>query len=113
MVFFMYLCTVNQRQQAMKFKKVINYFSKLQWLLLAAIVAMAFFVSDITIIDRVKADRRIARLNSEIDYYNRQFKKDSAELADLLSSKNNLEKFAREQYHFKKQNEDVFIIEDR
>jgi cell division protein DivIC len=43
-------------------------------------------------------------------YYTNKIKEDSTRLTQLRTNTENLEKFAREQYLMKKQNEDVFII---
>jgi len=43
-------------------------------------------------------------------YYLEKIKKDSIRLNDLKTNAKNLEKFAREEYLMKKDNEDIFII---
>ena len=45
-------------------------------------------------------------------YYYEKIKIDSRKLEELRTDRENLEKFAREQYLMKKDNEDIFIVKD-
>jgi len=44
------------------------------------------------------------------EYYKNRIASDNQKLQDLHAGKEELEKFAREQYHMSKPNEDVFVI---
>lgn len=50
------------------------------------------------------------KLTKEKQYYKTQIEEDSRRLRELMSTEENLEKFAREQYLMKRENEDIFII---
>lgn len=50
------------------------------------------------------------KLNDEKTYYVNEISKNRKDLNDLVSSKKNLEKFAREKYLMKRENEDIFIF---
>jgi len=52
----------------------------------------------------------LKKLEDEKNYYNQEIKKDLIEIKKL-SSDEGLEKFAREEYHMKKSDEDIYIIE--
>lgn len=54
--------------------------------------------------------RQLKSLKAERQYYIEEIKRDSVFLVELLAEESNLEKFAREQYLMKKDNEDVFIL---
>ena len=43
-------------------------------------------------------------------YYQNKIEEDNRKMKELLSNKDNLEKFAREQYLMKNKNEDIFVI---
>ncbi|HBS87199.1 MAG: hypothetical protein A2W91_03190 [Bacteroidetes bacterium GWF2_38_335] len=43
-------------------------------------------------------------------YYQEQIENDRQRINELMSNKENLEKFAREQYLMKKENEEIFMI---
>ncbi len=82
-----------------------------QIVILAVIVAMLFFFSDSSLLKRRKYEKEIKDLKVQIEYYKNQMEQDRAKLEELQSSRDNLEKFARENYLMKRKNEEVFIIE--
>ena len=63
-----------------------------------------------SLIDRVKYMKTLNGLEDERQFYNKRIEVDSKRLKELKTDKENLEKFAREQYYMKKENEDVFVI---
>lgn len=63
-----------------------------------------------SLIDRVKYMKTLNGLEDERQFYNERIEVDSKRLKELKTDKENLEKFAREQYYMKKENEDVFVI---
>ncbi|HTN68600.1 MAG TPA: septum formation initiator family protein [Dysgonamonadaceae bacterium] len=75
------------------------------------IVIMLFFFSDSNIMKRIDSDREIKSLKKQVEFYRKKTEEDKAKLYELQSDKDNLEKFARENYLMKKENEEVFIIE--
>lgn len=81
--------------------------------ILLVLVAMLFFFSDSSILKRVQYDSEIKNLQSQIEYYRNQTEVDKVKLDELQSNTENLEKFARENYLMKKENEEVFIIEQK
>ncbi len=52
----------------------------------------------------------IENLKNEKEYYKREIEKDKKAIKKL-STKEGLEKFAREEYYMKRDNEEIFIIE--
>jgi cell division protein FtsB len=61
-------------------------------------------------VDRLQMRSEIRQLEADREYYLEQIEKDSARLHELTTDKENLEKYAREQFLMKKKNEDVFVI---
>ncbi len=57
--------------------------------------------------------REFHQLKSDRVYYQEKIVNDSARLVELHSSPEMLEKYAREQYLMKKDNEDIFVIVNR
>lgn len=92
-------------------KKRILGLSVYQIGILLVLISMLFFFSDSSITKRIKYEREIQQLESQIEYYRNQTEIDRAKLNELKSNKENLEKFARENYLMKKENEEVFVIE--
>jgi hypothetical protein len=54
--------------------------------------------------------RTLRELEAEKNFYLKKYEQDSKRLKELRTDNENLEKFAREQYLMKKENEDVFVI---
>jgi len=57
--------------------------------------------------------REVHQLRSDCEYYREKIIVDSARLVELHSSPEMLEKYAREQYLMKKDNEEIFVIVNR
>lgn len=51
-------------------------------------------------------------LKQEREYYIGQIEKNKAEMKELFTNNKNLEKFSREKYYMKRDNEDVFVFVD-
>ncbi len=82
---------------------------------LHAVIVLFFFVWMLFFDDynwiRIHRDRRrLKDLKSELEYYKEKINNDRANLHMLKADTEELERFAREQYHLKKKNEEVFII---
>jgi len=63
------------------------------------------------LIERTIHLKKQHQLEKDKIFYEEKIKEDNAKLEELESNPANLEKFAREQYLMKKDNEDIFIIE--
>jgi cell division protein FtsB len=59
---------------------------------------------------RLRLQSDLEKLKTEKIFYQKKIKQDSLNLSELKTNKANLEKFAREKYLMKKENEDIFII---
>ena len=62
------------------------------------------------LIARYRQIRELHRLKADKEYYSKRIETDKQKLHELKTDDNNLEKFAREQYHMKKPDEDLYII---
>lgn len=68
---------------------------------------------DNNLISRYNTRQKIKELENEKTYYISEIKKNRESLNELMSNTDNLEKFAREKYLFKRDNEDIFVfVED-
>lgn len=97
--------------QSEKFKKGRWGLNSLQFIALLLVVVMLFLFSDSNIKKRIDSDREIRSLKKQIEFYRKKTEADKIKLYELQSDKDNLEKFARENYFMKKENEEIFIIE--
>ena len=78
---------------------------------LAYIVFVTFFDQH-NLIHRWQTDRKINELEKEYNFYQDEIKSNKLKKFELQSSNANLEKFAREHYFMKKENEDIFFIKE-
>lgn len=62
------------------------------------------------LITRYKDMRELHKLKIDREYYIKRIEVDKQKLHELKTDNHNLEKFAREQYHMKKSDEDLYII---
>ncbi|WP_462280008.1 FtsB family cell division protein [Salinivirga cyanobacteriivorans] len=82
-------------------KYVLAFFIFLIWIL---------FLDTNNLIQRFRTISHIHKLEEQKAYYKERIEKDRAKLIELRSNEEQLEKFAREEYLMKKENEDVFVI---
>ena len=62
------------------------------------------------LIDRYKDMRELHKLKIDKEHYIKRIEEDKQKLHELKTDNHNLEKFAREQYHMKKPDEDLYLI---
>ena len=76
---------------------------------LAFVVWMVFFDSD-NFIQQLKLNRKIKVLEHKKSFYQEEITKNQNAINALTFDTAKLEKYAREKYFMKKDNEDVFVI---
>jgi cell division protein DivIC len=69
------------------------------------------FFDQNNLVDRYIDHRHIRQLERDKEYFIERIREDSARMKELRTDNDNLEKFAREQYLMKRENEEIFIIE--
>ena len=80
------------------------------------IIAISLFIIWIllfdnnNLIDRYHDLKTLIQLKNDKEYYTNRIEEDKRKLNELRTNNENLEKFAREEYHMKKDDEDIFII---
>ncbi len=90
------------------FRKINNrYF----WVGLAFLVWIVFF-DRYNLIERFKISRELKEAKRQKEYYENEIRKDKKEIEALITDTASLEKFAREKYLMKRDNEDIFLIID-
>ena len=99
----------------MGYKENIGFFlpllkNKYSFTLILFFVWVVFFDSN-SLIERTFQLRQMHQLEKDKIFYEEKIKEDQAKLEELESSPANLEKFARERFLMKKENEDVFVFE--
>ena len=76
---------------------------------LAFIVWLAFFDRN-NLVSQLRSHKVLKGLQMEKKFFIDESRKDSAALHDLTSDTASMERYAREKYMMKKDNEDIFII---
>lgn len=95
----------NQKWKPLKFFKNFYVISFLVFAL------RMFFFDNSTLFVHKNINAEIKEANNSIMFYKKEIQKLKKEL-QMLKNKNTLEKFARENYYFKNQNENIFIINE-
>ena len=78
-------------------------------ILVLFIVWMGFFDEN-SFLNHRELDQEVDKLENANDYYKKQIDADQ-KVIDNLNDPDSLEKYAREEYKMKKENEDIFIVE--
>lgn len=94
----------------LKIWKKLLPFAKNKYILTALGFIILLTFGSNNLIDRTKEIRHLRQLEKDKKYYIERIEKDSKRLEQLRTNNKNLEKFAREQYLMKKDNEDIFVI---
>ena len=98
--------------------KIVDFYKKhlaginKYWLVTFLFLAVTFFVGDSNLYYRFKYDERIRYLENEINRFKLQIEQNKKKIQELQTDKEGIEQFAREEYLMKKEDEDVFIIEE-
>lgn len=70
------------------------------------------FFDQNNLIDRAIMIKKLHSMLESREYYIEKIEEDKKKLHELQTDRENLEKFAREQYYMKRDNEDIFLIEE-
>ena len=71
------------------------------------------FIDDYNLINQSKIKNTVNDLKSQKEFYIAEIKSDSTELYKLQNDPAEQERFAREKFLMKKENEDIFIIREK
>lgn len=93
-------------------KRFLNLLKNKYVLAVVILTVWMLFFDQNNLIDRVVNMRKYQQLKKDKEYYQTKIEEDRKKLLELRTNRENLEKFAREQYLMKKDNEDIFVIEE-
>ncbi|HBF89405.1 MAG TPA: septum formation initiator [Bacteroidales bacterium] len=97
-----------------KFKKIVKAifpYIKNKYILTTLIfLVWLLFLDNNNLVDRYGYIEEYNQLVRDQEYYLKKIETDSKRMEELRTNKENLEKFAREQYLMKRENEDIFIF---
>lgn len=93
-------------------KKILHFFINKYFLTTLAFVIWLVFFDSNNILNRLKVRDKLNDLKKEKKFYLDEIKHDSILTRKLLSDSVEIERYARERYLMKKDNEDVYLIID-
>lgn len=93
-----------------KNKPLVKLLSNKYVLILMSFLVWMVFFDENSYLNHREFNKEIEKLKSEKEYYQNEINSDK-ELIKNLDDKKELEKFAREEYKMKKENEEIYIIE--
>ena len=90
--------------------RLIELFRNKYFLSVAAFVVWMLFFDKNDIVAQYEFKSQVTKLQEEKDFYVKEIETVKKDLEELNTNLNTAEKFAREKYFIKKDNEDVFVI---
>ena len=90
--------------------KFVRFISNKFVIILALFLVWMIFFDENSFLNHRELDKEIDNLEKSNDYYKEQIEQDK-KIIDNLNDPDSLEKYAREEYKMKKENEDIFLIE--
>lgn len=94
----------------MAIQRLIDLFKNKYFIVTVAFIVWMLFFDKNDLVSQVEYRQQVNTLKEERDFYIKETEKVTKDLDELTSNPQKLEKFAREKYLMKKDNEDVFVI---
>ena len=89
---------------------LLKFMSNKYVLVLVFFIIWMLFLDNYSYMDHRFLNKEIEELETNKKYYQNEIKKDKKNIK-TLKNQHQIEKYAREKYYMKKDNEDIFIIE--
>jgi cell division protein DivIC len=94
------------------FKKILKIFINKYFLITVAFIVWMVFFDSNNVFTRAKLRDKLDDLQEEKHFYLDEIRQDSTLTHKLLTDSTELERFAREKYLMKKDNEDLYLVVD-
>ena len=91
-------------------KKVLSVLKNKYFLTFIVLLVYISFFDRNDILSQMELTHKLNKLKQEKKYFVDEVEKNKKEMNELKTNPQNLEKFAREKYLMKKDNEDIFVI---
>ncbi len=91
-------------------KSIRNFFINKYFISLLAVTVWVIFFDKDDVLSQHQLRKKLHQLQEEKTYYHDEITKSGEEIKELKTNPANLEKFAREKYLMKKDNEEIFVI---
>ncbi|WP_461532712.1 FtsB family cell division protein [Sinomicrobium sp.] len=90
--------------------KWISFFGNIYVIVLTVFAVWMIFFDTNSLLTHQELEKEIDKLEKQKDYLKKEIEYDKTIIRNL-KDESKIEKFAREEYFFKKENEDIYIIE--
>ena len=94
------------------FQKIPKRFRNFYFITAVCFVLWMVFLDNNDLFSRFRLSRKMNSLENEKTYYQEKIKEVEEDRNELFGDKESIEKFAREKYLMKKENEDIFIVKE-
>lgn len=91
-------------------RKILNLLKNKYFIASVLFLAWIVFFDENSFVSHAENKRRLRELNQQKEYYQERIREDKQKMEELNAGKNELEKFAREQFLMSKPDEDVYIV---
>lgn len=91
-------------------KKLVNILKNKYYIIFAVFVVWMLLFDKNDLISQYQHRQKLKALEADKEYYKTEIIKIEKDILDLSTDREHLEKFAREKYLMKKDNEDVYVI---
>jgi cell division protein FtsB len=91
-------------------KKIVSAFKNKYFLTVIILAVWVLFFDKNDLKTQIEFKKQVKQLEEERNYYAKENAEISRELKELTTNPKTIEKFAREKYLMKRDNEDIFII---
>ncbi len=91
-------------------KKAISIFKNKFVITLTSLAVWIIFFDKNDLGTQLQLQKEVKKLEDERNYYAQEIKSITSDLKELSTNPKTLEKFAREKYLMKRDNEDIFVI---
>ena len=94
-------------------ERILVFLSKKYVILLLVFVIWAGIFDANSLVNILSARHRVKELGEKKAYYQQQIDEEQRRLDELHTSRENLEKFARQQYYMRRANEDIYVVVEK
>lgn len=91
-------------------KKLLSVFKNKYLLTIIALAVWVIFFDKNDLRTQIELRKEVKQLEEERNYYAHEIEGFTADMHDLTTNPKTLEKFAREKYYMKRDNEEIFVI---
>ncbi len=97
-----------KKYMAFIWSKIANKFG----IVILLFLTWVLFFDEHNLIQHFQNKHKLSQLIDQKEFLKEKIKSDQRKIKELQTNQKNLEKFAREQFLMKKENEDVFVVEE-